>query len=153
MTDPLGGRALRHRRLSPLLLPAGLLLPVLVWACDDALGVDTPEGAVAVLIEPQTLELVSFGDTVTLVATLVDAAGAPVSVGLVTWASSTPAVARVAPEEARGRVTSVGNGIAVITASTGGGLSASAVVIVAQRVSRLEIAGGGPLELGWIGAG
>ena len=85
-------------------------------------------------VSPDTVTLVAVGDTVRLVAEALDANGHEVANIEFTW-SSTDSVATV---DGSGLATAVGNGIAVVTA-TSGESSGSATVTVEQRVAEVRV--------------
>ena len=83
--------------------------------------------------------LAAVGDTVRLAATAVDANGHPVAGAVFAWSSGDEAVATV---DSAGLVTAVGNGTAMVTA-TSGQASGSADITVSQEVASLEVVSGG----------
>ncbi len=83
--------------------------------------------------EPETLE--ALGDTLRLVAEVLDANGHRVADASITWSSGDESVARV---DRAGLVTAVGNGSAEIEAASGMA-TASATVTVAQRVAEMRL--------------
>ena len=99
-------------------------------------AVVTVEQRVAeVRVSPDSVTLFAIGDTVRLVAEAVDSKGhAVVAAQLFDW-SSDEAVATV---DTTGLVTAVGNGRAVVTA-TSGTASGSATVTVEQRVAEVRV--------------
>ena len=82
------------------------------------------------------LTFTSLGDTTQLLAEVKDAAGTVISNAVVTWSSSDAAVATVSTT---GLLTSVANGVATITATSG---SASATVSVAVERGWVSISAG-----------
>jgi hypothetical protein len=96
-------------------------------------------GSFRVTVSPAAASLLP-GDTVHLTATVLDASGQPVS-GQVTWATLSPAVARVVTTgQQTGRATAVGFGQSTVIAAYGG-VAGSAEITVAvptlvQHVSR-----------------
>lgn len=87
--------------------------------------------------------IVSLGDTRTLTAAALTAAGTAVASPALTWTSSAPAIATVVGNGASATVTAVGNGSAVITA-TAGSVQGTATVQVAQRAARVAVTGALP---------
>ena len=90
--------------------------------------VTVAQTAGSIVIEPDAATLVSFGATVQLTARVLDGNGQPVVGAEVAWESSDAEVAAVS---ARGLVTAVRNGTAVITARSG---SAAANVEITVRI-------------------
>ena len=86
-------------------------------------------------LSPNSLDLTSIGDTVTLTATVKDAAGTVMSGATVTWISTAQGVATVSSE---GLVTSVGNGTATIMAVSSS-VNTTATVLVSQVQSSVEL--------------
>ncbi len=109
----------------------GIAVVLLVWAqlgvgCgdgdDDGTGLDgdgnggpQPPTVASVAVTPSTATLVSLGETVQLTASASDASGNSISDKTFSWTSSDLGVATV---NATGLVTSVGSGVATITAVT-----------------------------------
>ena len=93
------------------------------------------QSAGSVVIEPSSATLMSFGETVQLSATVLDANGQPVADAAVTWSSSDASVATVSNQ---GLVTAVGNGDARITARSGTA-SANVPVTVMQSAGSVVI--------------
>ena len=91
-------------------------------------SVTVAQVAASVTLSPTTVSFASLGDTATLVATLKDANDSTMSGATVTWATSAASVATVS---SAGLVTSVADGTATITA-TSGSLSATAEITVNQ---------------------
>ena len=85
-----------------------------------------PPVAARIEISPPSATLTEVGETVQLAATVYDTNDEIIAGALVAWSSSVPAVATV---DADGLVTSVSNGTAQITA-TSGGVPASATISV-----------------------
>lgn len=83
----------------------------------------------SIALVPDSVELSNLGDTLTLVATVLDADGNEISGAAVSWSSSDESIATVLD----GLVTAVASGTATITA-TAGDLKASAVVVVRTEV-------------------
>ncbi|MDE0394689.1 MAG: Ig-like domain-containing protein [Gammaproteobacteria bacterium] len=98
------------------------------------------------VVSPSGLAFSALGDTATLTATVKDAAGHTVADAAVTWASSDPGVATVAPN---GLVTAMGNGSATVTAAAGP-VSDSVTVIVQQVPASVEVS---PSELTFVALG
>ena len=94
------------------------------------------QAAGSIAIAPQMATLMSLGATVQLTATVQDGNGQPVAGAVVTWMSSDEAVATV---NAQGLVTAVKNGVARITA-TSGGASSGINVSVMQSAGSIVIA-------------
>jgi hypothetical protein len=122
----------RSARLSRIALA---LLPALALAGCDLFG---PEPAEVVLSTPR-LDFDAVGDTRTLRAEVRDDKGKTLSGERVTWSTSDPAVATVAAD---GVVTSVGNGVAQISAKAGNA-TGTAAARVNQRIATLNLASGG----------
>jgi hypothetical protein len=93
------------------------------------------ETVASIVVTPATAELASLGQKVTLSATVRNTSGGVVAGRTFTWTSSNQAVAVVSPS---GEVTSVSNGPATITATTGT-VSGSAQIRVEQAVARVRI--------------
>lgn len=91
----------------------------------------------SVAIAPAALALVGAGAGGTLDATVTTTAGVD-NAAIVTWSSSSPAVATVSGSGRTGQVTSVGVGTSVITA-TSGGRSATATVTVTEAPRALSV--------------
>ncbi|HLB37379.1 MAG TPA: Ig-like domain-containing protein [Gemmatimonadales bacterium] len=91
--------------------------------------------AAGVAVTPATVWLTALGVTAQLGATVQDANGEGMPGAAVTWTSSDPDVATVS---ATGLVTAVGNGTAIITA-TSGGVSGTATVTVAQQAAVVAV--------------
>ena len=90
-------------------------------------GVRTPAlSPASVSIAP--LEPVQTGDTVTLIAEVLDARGTPIADAGVTWKSSEPDLAAV--DSATGRVSAKAPGTAVITALSGGQLATRELTVL-----------------------
>ncbi len=125
-----------RNRIFPLVW---VTLVCIAWAY--ACGDDTtepppdPPRPTTVTVSPATAELTALGATVQLTAEVRDQSGQVMGGVTVTWASSSTAVATV---NGSGLVTAAGNGTATITA-TAGSASGSATVMVAQRVTTVEI--------------
>ncbi len=86
-------------------------------------------------VAPATAELTAFEATVQLTAVVFDQNMQPIAGAAVTWASSDAAIAAVA---GAGLVTAVGNGSAIVTA-TSGAASGNAAVTVAQEVAEVDL--------------
>lgn len=108
-------------------------------ACADPLP--PSEAPAEVRISPESATLAALGETVAFTATILTRSGMPLD-GTVSWSSSDPGVAAVAPS---GLVTAVSNGTATVTA-THQGLSARAYVTVAQEPAAIAVLGGGGQE-------
>ncbi len=123
---------MRYIRLTVLLLLA---------ACGDAGTTPTtpsaqPTPVVALItMSPTSLSFASFGQTQQLTATVKDQNDATMSGASVAWATNASYVATVSSS---GLVTSVGNGSARIT-TTSGTATATAAVTVAQLVATIEL--------------
>ena len=89
---------------------------------------------------PSTDPILSLGETRTVTATARDANGGTVASPTLAWTSSAPAVASVTGTGGNATITSVGNGTATISA-TSGSVSGTYSVTVAQRVTALAITG------------
>ena len=94
-----------------------------------------PSRPTTITVSPATAELTALGETVQLQAEVRDQNGQVMAGAVVTWATSSAAVATVS---AAGLVTATGNGTATITA-TAGSASGSAMVTVAQEVSAVAV--------------
>ena len=94
-----------------------------------------PSRPTTITVSPATAELTALGETVQLQAEVRDQNGQVMAGAVVTWATSSAAVATVS---ASGLVTATGNGTATITA-TAGSASGSAMVTVAQEVSAVAV--------------
>ena len=90
------------------------------------------------VVSPSELTLTALGDTVTLTATVYDAAGNVIADADATWASSDPDVATVS---ANGLVAAVGNGSTPITA-TAGSVLGSATATVDQAPASVVVSPG-----------
>ena len=91
--------------------------------------------ATSITLSATNLSFSSLGETSQLTATVKDQTGATMSAAGVTWATSSYSIATVSPS---GLVTSVGNGTATITASSGSA-SGQTTVTVSQMVASLEL--------------
>ncbi len=94
-----------------------------------------PPRPTAVTVTPATAELAALGETVQLRAEVRDQNGQAMAGAAVAWSSSAASVAAV---DAAGLVTAAGNGMAMITATTGTA-SGSAAVTVEQVVSAVRV--------------
>ena len=103
-------------------LPCVLLV---IAACSSGSGTTPPAAVASVSLNETAATLVPL-QSVTLVATTLDASGNTLSGRAVTWTSSAPTVAAV---DNNGTVTAEASGTATITASSGGH-SASATITV-----------------------
>lgn len=110
---------------------AGLLL---FLACDDQGPEPAESSTVATMSLRPTAATIQIGQRLTLIPTLLDAGGVPLTDRPVTWTSSNPDVATVAS----GLVTGVDDGESVITAAADG-RSATARVTVQLAVSQVVI--------------
>jgi hypothetical protein len=90
----------------------------------------------AITLSAQSLDFASLGETVTIVATVSDQYGAPLTTVPVTWSSSDPQVSTVS---SGGVVTAVANGSATITISAGS-VSRTIPVLVQQVVVTVRFA-------------
>ena len=90
-------------------------------------GVTVEQAVSAVNVSPAADTLVTFGDTVRLVAEATDANGHGVAGLEFSWSSSDTLVARV---DDSGLVTAAGNGSATVTAMAGGASGAAAVGVM-----------------------
>jgi outer membrane protein OmpA-like peptidoglycan-associated protein len=89
-----------------------------------------------VAVAPATARFNALGGTQQLTASARDAGSSPIANAAFSWTSSNPSVASVS---STGVVTAVGNGMAQITAASGG-RSAAADVTVAQMTSSVTVA-------------
>ena len=121
------------RRPEPWRGQLALIALALFTACGGD-ATDLPVAA-SISISPSTVDLSSFGETLQLTATVHDENGQPIAGAPVNWASNDNSVATV---DARGLVTSVQNGSATVTASSGS-VSATAAVNVVQRLARVDV--------------
>ena len=114
-----------------------------IWATSgsamSSIAVKVMQSAGSIVIAPEMATLMSLGATVQLTATVLDDNGQPVEEAVMTWQSSDEAVATVS---AQGLVTAVKNGVARITA-TSGGATAGIDVTVMQSAGSIVIA---PME-------
>lgn len=115
------------------------------YACGSSSdgGTDGPPAAAVssiALVVNGTTSIASFTDTRTVTATVKDVNGATVSSPSLTWSSSAPSVATVSGTGANATITSVGNGIATITA-TSGSVQGTASVTVAQVATTMAVTG------------
>ena len=97
--------------------------------------VSVMQSAGSIVIEPSSTTLMSLGETVQLIASVLDGNGQQVSGAVVEWSSSDASVATVS---AQGLVTAVGNGSVTITARSGNA-SASIPVSVMQSAGNIVI--------------
>ncbi len=91
--------------------------------------------ASSVTLSPTSLSFASFGDTTTITATVKDANDSTIASPTVTWSSSDTDTATVS---SAGLVTSIGNGTATITA-TSGSVSETASVTVTQAAVSITL--------------
>jgi hypothetical protein len=125
-----------------------VLLAVLAASCSSGTEPPTPTTIVVRTSGGATsASLTSIGQTVGLVARVVDQNGDTMQGQTVTWSSGTTTVASVS---VAGTVTAVGNGTAQITA-TAGSASGSLAVTVAQ-VATAILKQGGDAQTGTVGA-
>ena len=94
-----------------------------------------PPRPTIVTVTPEAVSLSALEDTVRLAARVFDQNGQVMAGAAVTWATSEPSVAAV---DGSGLVTSVGNGSATVTA-TSGAASGNAAVTVAQEVTEVVL--------------
>jgi uncharacterized protein YjdB len=115
------------------------------WGCETAEEVTpaAPAGGRPALahvrVEPASVQLASLGESIRLTAAPLDINGTTVDGALVTWASSSTAVAVVG---STGLVTARSNGSATIAASVtarGGHAVGSAGIFVAQQAAALTV--------------
>lgn len=120
---------------SPLALTAAAAATLLAAACGDpdVPAAPEPPRAVAITIEPASVNLASLGERTAFTATIADQYGAAFP-GTVSWSGSDEAVFTV---ETDGAVVAAGNGTAVLTAAFEG-LSATASVLVQQVPASLS---------------
>ncbi len=119
------------------------VVAMLVGSCSPSQCIDTPlapcqdepSTPATVTVSPGSLTLSSLTETRQLGATVADQGGVTLPSAQVNWSSSLGSVATVSTT---GLVTAVGNGTAVITASTGA-VSGQATVTVAQVPATLEV--------------
>ncbi len=127
---------MRPRRVCVLVVTA---VAGLAWVagCGDGSTEPAPyfPEPTTVTVTPATTEFTALDATVQLTAEVRDQKGNVMAGAVVTWASSTAAVATVS---AAGLVTAAGNGAATINASAGSA-SGSAAVTVAQSVSAVVV--------------
>ena len=116
--------------------PAIALLAVLALACKDS-STSVPKLA-TINVAAANAALASIGATTQLTATGKDASGAAIASTTVTWTTSAPAVATVSTA---GLVTAVGNGTAVITA-TSGTVTGTVTITVAQVAATITVSPG-----------
>ena len=98
-------------------------------------SVTVSQVASSVTLSPTSLSFASFGDTATITATVKDANGSTIPSPTVTWSSSDTDTVTVSSS---GLVTSIGNGTATITATTGS-VSKTASVTVAQAPASITL--------------
>lgn len=106
-----------------------------VIACGGDDGPSEPQLPATISVSPSSAELSSFGETLQLVATVLDQNGQTIAGAVVNWASSDNSVATV---DANGVVSSVQNGDATVTA-TSGTATGTASIAVAQRPARISV--------------
>lgn len=106
----------------------------LITACGDDGGTG-PSAAATISVWPPTVELSSLGASFQMTATVRDQDGQEISGAPVHWSSNDNSVATVS---ASGLVTSVQNGSATVTA-TSGSLSGTASITVAQRLAQIQV--------------
>ena len=105
-------------------------------SASQGIDVSVMQSAGSIVIEPDEATLMSLGATVQLTATVLDGNSQPIDGAVVTWQSSDEAVATVSSQ---GLVTAVSNGVARITA-TSGGASSGVDVTVMQSAGSIVIA-------------
>lgn len=105
----------------------GLLSSMAACGGSDPTGVPGPDVAM-VDVDPPTASL-SVGDTIRLTAVARTAEGEPVTGVAVAWSTQTADLASVVGAGAKGRVTVLGAGTAVITASAGGKTGRAEIVV------------------------
>ena len=105
-------------------------------SASESVDVSVMQSAGSIVIEPRMTTIMSIGETVQLMATVLDGNGQPVAGTAVRWSSGDELVATV---NADGLVTAVGNGVVRITA-TSGSASAGIDVTVMQSAGSLMIA-------------
>jgi len=109
----------------------------LLAACGAGADVATPDTSAPVVVVPPGVNtvtiggrpLLAVGDTLTLSATPLDAAGAPMAGRVATWSSAAAQIAEV--DASTGLVHGIGVGTAVITAVVDGKSAAATVTVAA----------------------
>ena len=111
-------------------------LPTVAWTagCGDS-GTDPPEVALTITLSAAVDTFRSVGQRVQLEVVVTDPLGDPQSTALLSWVTSDAGVLGVSGP---GLVTSVGNGTATITASSGAS-SGTIMLTVSQRVATLLV--------------
>lgn len=124
-------------RPSPRVLSPAIALigAVLFASCGDSTA---PPRATTIQLSAAALALDAVGATQQLTATVLDQDGEALSGATVTWASLTPAVAVVSPT---GLVTSVTNGSAQVTATSGSATGTVNVVVAQVPVAPVIVSG------------
>ncbi|MBY0489224.1 MAG: CHRD domain-containing protein [Gemmatimonadaceae bacterium] len=130
-------RGTRPRTLAMLLACSGTIALTACGGSGDTAAAPVVAASISVT-SAATGQLVSFGETRTLSASVLDAKSAVIASPSVTWTTSNANVATVAGAGASAVVTATGNGTATITA-TSGAVSATAVVEVAQKFATLTV--------------
>ena len=102
--------------------------------------VTVTQSVASVVVSPSTDELTALGETVQLTAEAFDGNGHAVTGAEFSWESSDPAVATV---DGSGLVTGVAEGVAMITASSGGTTQSAAVTVNLVPTSMLKVSGDG----------
>ena len=120
-----------------LIVIASLLsaAPVAVISCGGDDGPSEPQVPATINVSPSSAELSSFGETLQLSATVLDQNGQTIAGAAVNWASSDNSVVTV---DAAGVATSVRNGDATVTA-TSGSATGTASITVAQRPAQIAV--------------
>ena len=98
------------------------------------------QSVASVVVSPSTDELTALGETVQLTAEAFDGNGHAVTGAEFSWESSDAAVATV---DGSGLVTGVAEGVAMITASSGGTTQSAAVTVNLVPTSMLKVSGDG----------
>jgi hypothetical protein len=117
------------------------VMVLLASACGyDNSGVTyPPDGpATITLSAPSTDPFTSAGETRSVTAVVKDATGATIVAPSLSWRSSTPGVATVAPSADGATVTAVDDGTAVVTAASGTA-EATLTVTVRRRLAAIEV--------------
>ena len=115
-------------------MPAAALALLLLAGCADATEPPAPRPS-AVAVTPSHAEIPAIGQTMQLTAEVRDQNGRVMTGAVLTWSSSTAAVASV---DASGLVTAASNGAATITA-TAGEASGTAAVTVEQEATAVTM--------------
>ncbi|MDE2876040.1 MAG: Ig-like domain-containing protein [Gemmatimonadota bacterium] len=107
----------------------------LCMSCGEEAPTAPPPAATTVIVAPSAVTLSALRDTTRLTATVLDQNGQVMTGSLVAYSSSADSVATV---DGSGLVTAVGNGTAVVTA-TSGEASGNATVTVEQKVAEVRV--------------